>query len=135
MASWCTGRSSTRISWLRFTPVVYTSKNLTDVDYWWMLREKAVELGGEFGIPINPKFISIFQRQKIADPLLGEMSVYDLIIKRIEQMSEATILFDPFTGPIKDQEGKVRIKPVLRANYQELWLMDWFVENIVGKIP
>ena len=26
---------------------IYTSDNLGDVDYWWMLREKAVELGGE----------------------------------------------------------------------------------------
>ncbi len=113
----------------------YTSRNLAEVDYWWMLPEKAVELGGEFGIPINPKFESIFEGQKIIDPLLGKISVYDLVMKRIEQMSEVRVLFDPFTGLIKDQEGKVRIEAGQRASYEELWLMDWFVESIVGKLP
>ncbi len=114
---------------------VYTSRNLVDVDYWWMLREKAVELGGEFGVPINPEFKSIFRQQKIIDPLLGEISVYDLVMKRVEQMSEVTVLFDPFAGPIKDQEGKLRIEPGRRASHDELWGMNWFVENIVGKLP
>ena len=114
---------------------VYTSRNLVDVDYWWMLREKAVELGGEFGVPINPEFESIFKEQEIADPLLGKISVYDLIMKRLEQMREVTVLFDPFTGPIKDQEGKVRIEVGQRASHDELWTMDWSVENIVGKLP
>lgn len=50
-------------------------------------------------------------------------------------MSEVTVLFDPFTGPIKDQEGKVRIGTGRRVSHDELWLMDWFVENIVGKCP
>jgi len=113
---------------------VYTSDNLGDVDYWWMLREKAVELGGEFGVPINPKFESIFKQQKIIDPLLGEMSIYGLVMKRVEQMSEVTVLFDPFSGPIKDQEGRVRIEAGRRASHDELWTMAWFVENVVGKL-
>jgi len=50
-------------------------------------------------------------------------------------MSEVTVLFDPFTGPIKDREGKVRIGTGRRASHDELWLMDWFVGNIVGKFP
>ncbi len=114
---------------------VYTSRNLADVDYWWMLQDKAVELGGEFDAPINPKFKSIFRQQKIIDPLLGEISIYDLVMRRLGEMSEVTVLFDPFTGPIKDQEGKVRIGTGRRASHDELWLMDWFVENIVGKFP
>jgi len=113
---------------------VYTSDNLGDVDYWWMLREKAVELGGEFGVPINPKFESIFKQQKIIDPLLGEISVYGLVMKRVEQMSEVTVLFDPFSGPIKDQEGRVRIEAGRRASHDELWTMAWLVENVVGKL-
>lgn len=31
---------------------VYTSDNLVDVDYWWMLREKAVELGVNSELPL-----------------------------------------------------------------------------------
>ena len=106
-----------------------------DVNYWWMLKEKAVELGGKFGVPINPEFESIFKEKKIIDPLLGRISVYDMIMKRVKQMSEETVLFDPFTGPIKDQAGKVRIKAGCRASHDELWRIDWFVENVVGKIP
>ncbi|HDN85270.1 MAG TPA: BMP family ABC transporter substrate-binding protein [Candidatus Aerophobetes bacterium] len=114
---------------------IYSPENLMDVNYWWMLKEKAVELGGKFGVPINPEFESIFKEKKIIDPLLGRISVYDMIMKRVKQMSEETVLFDPFTGPIKDQAGKVRIKAGCRASHDELWRMDWFVENVVGKIP
>jgi len=104
-------------------------------DYWWMLKEGAVELGGEFGVPINPKFIPELKAKKVKDPLLGEISVYDLVMTRLKQMSEETVLFDPFTGPIKDQEGKIRIEAGRRASHDELWTMDWFVEGIIGTVP
>jgi simple sugar transport system substrate-binding protein len=113
----------------------YTTENLADVDYWWMLREKAVELGGDFGVPINPKFEAPLKEKKVTDPVFGEISVYDLVMKRLEQMSEVTVLFDPFIGPIKDQEGNLRIEAGRRASHEELWTMDWFVDNIIGKIP
>ncbi|MFQ6000343.1 MAG: BMP family ABC transporter substrate-binding protein [Anaerolineae bacterium] len=113
----------------------YTTTDLEDVDYWWMLKEGAVELGAEFGVPINPKFESPLREKKVTDPVLGEISVYDLVMTRLEQMSEETVLFDPFTGPIRDQEGNVRIEAGRRATHDELWLMDWFVENVVGAIP
>lgn len=51
------------------------------------------------------------------------------------QLSNSGVLFDPFTGPIKDQEGNLRITAGSRGSHDELWLMDWFVENVVGKIP
>jgi len=47
---------------------------------------------------------------------------------------EVTVLFDPFSGPIKDQEGRVRIEAGRRASHDELWTMAWFVENVVGKL-
>lgn len=113
----------------------YTTANLEDVDYWWMLKEGAAELGGEFGVPINPKFESALKEKKVTDPVLGEVSVYDLVMTRLEQMSEETVLFDPFTGPIKDQEGNIRIEAGRRGTHDELWLMDWFVDNVVGALP
>ena len=113
----------------------YTNKNLENVDYWWMLKEGAVELGGDFGVPINPKFEAPLKAKKVTDPVFGEISVYDLVMKRLEQMSEETVLFDPFTGPIKDQAGTVRIEAGRRATHDELWTIDWFVENVVGEIP
>ena len=113
----------------------YTNTNLKNVDYWWMLKQGACELGGEFGVPINPEFEAALKEKKLTDPVLGKISVYDLVMTRLEQMSEETVLFDPFTGPIKDQEGKIRIEAGRRGTHDELWTMDWFVENVVGKIP
>ena len=114
---------------------VYNNKNLQDVDYWWLMREGAAMLGGSFENPINPKFVDAIKAKKVTDPLLGELSVYDLVMKRIAQMKDPAMLFDPFTGPIKDQDGKERLKAGQRATYGELLSVDWFVEGVVGKIP
>lgn len=114
---------------------IYTNKNLENIDYWWLMREGAVKMGGSFEHPINPKYIDALKAAKVTDPLLGQMSVYDLIMKRIEQMKDPAMLFDPFSGPIKDQTGKVRIQAGQRASYSELLSMDWFVEGNIGSIP
>ncbi len=113
----------------------YTPENLENVDYWWMLKEGAVELGGDFGVPINPKFEAALKEKKVKDPIFGEISVYDLIFQRLKDMSEPTVVFDPFTGPIRDQDGKERIPPGRRATHDELWTIDWFVEGVIAEIP
>jgi len=110
---------------------VYTNTNLENVDYWWMLHEKAAELGGEFGVPINPKFIPALKAKMVKDKMTGEtISAYDLVMRRLQQMSEETVLFDPFTGPIYDNEGKLRIAAGVRGSHDELWTMDWFVAGV-----
>jgi len=114
---------------------VYDKTNLEDVDYWWLLREKGVLLGATFDDPINPKFEEDLKAVTVTDPLLGEMNVYDLIQKRIEQMTDPAMLFDPFTGPISDQEGTERLVAGQRATIGELLSIDWFVEGNVGTIP
>lgn len=118
---------------------VYNNKNLENVDYWGLLGggmqlggKGAVELGGKFGEPINPKFEGDLKAVKVTDPLLGELSVYDLVFKRLAQMKDPAVLFDPFTGPIKDQAGTERVKPGQRLTYGELLSIDWFVEGVVG---
>lgn len=114
---------------------VYDNTNLENVDYWWLMAEDAVLLGARFDEPINPKFEDALKAATITDPLLGEMSVYDLIFKRIEQMEDPAMLFDPFTGPIVDQEGTERLAAGQRASVIELTTIDWFVEGNVGTIP
>ena len=104
----------------------------TNHDYWWMLREGAAELGCTPGVPINPKFEAELKAVTVNDPLLGEINVYDLVMKRLEQMSEDTVLFDPFTGPINDQSGTLRIPEGARGSHDELWIMDWFVEGVLA---
>lgn len=119
---------------------IYNNTNLQNVDYWGLLSggwqlgaPSSVELGAEFGEPINPKFESALKAVKVNDPLLGEISVYDLIFKRIEQMRDPAVLFDPFTGPINDQKGVQRVKPGQRLSYLELTTIDWFVEGVIGE--
>ncbi len=59
--------------------------------------------------------------------------IANLIKLRYEEMKE--LLFEPFTGPIYDQDGKLRIKEGERADHDTLWNMDWFVEGIESEIP
>jgi len=119
---------------------IYTTKNLENVDYWGLLSggwqlgaPSSVELGARFGEPINPKFESILKEYKITDKFLGEISIYDLVFKRIEQMRDPALLFDPFTGPINDQAGMLRVKEGQRLSYLELTTIDWFVEGVIGE--
>ena len=114
---------------------VYNNTNLQDVDYWWLMREGGAVLGARFDEPINPRFEGDLKAVTVTDALLGEMSVYDLVFKRIEQMTDPAMLFDPFTGPIKDQDGTLRLEAGQRATYGELLTIDWFVEGNVGTIP
>ena len=113
----------------------YDATNLVDIDYWWMLKHEAAELGGAQGVPINPKFEDDLKAVMITDPVLGEISIYDLVMTRLAQMKEETVLFDPFTGPIYDNEGTLKIEEGRRGTHDELWTIDWYVDNILGEVP
>jgi basic membrane protein A len=113
----------------------YTNTNLEKVDYWWLMREEAVLLGANFGEPINPKFEDPLTAVTVTDPLLGEINIYDLVIARSEQMKDPAMLFDPFTGPISDQDGTQRLADGQRASIGELLSIDWFVDGNIGTIP
>ena len=113
----------------------YTTTNLQDVDYWWLLSEKAVELGGDFGQPINPLFKSRLQARKVKTADLGTISVYDLIQKRLAQMSAPKMAFDPFTGPIRDRKGKLQVPAGKRMTVLQLTTMEWAAPGIVGPWP
>lgn len=110
---------------------IYNNTNLENVDYLWMLKEGAVELGGKPGIPINPKFVNELKNKYLPGTTL---SVYDAIISRLALMKDANVPFDPFTGPIRDQDGNIRIPGGQRATIEQLFTekMNWFVDNIIG---
>lgn len=114
---------------------VYNNTNLQDVDYWWLIREGGAVLGALFDEPINPVFEEDLKAVTVTDPFLGEINVYDLVFKRIEQMTDPAMLFEPFSGPIYDQDGTLRIEAGQRATYFELLSIDWFVEGNIGTIP
>ncbi|HEY9071923.1 MAG TPA: BMP family ABC transporter substrate-binding protein [Candidatus Ozemobacteraceae bacterium] len=104
-------------------------------DHWWLLGEGACRIGGAPDVPVNPAFIEPLKAVPITDPVIGATNIYDLVFKRLAQMSEPTVLFDPFTGPIKDQAGTVRIKAGERASHDQLWAIDWFVEGVDATLP
>lgn len=110
----------------------YTTKNLENVDYWWLLPEKAVELGGEPGMALNPLYKAKLQAVKVQVAGLGKLSVHDLIFKRLAQMSDPKMSFDPFQGPISDRKGVLRVPPGKRLTEQELTTMEWAAPGIVG---
>lgn len=43
--------------------------------------------------------------------------------------------FDPFTGPVADQSGTVRIADGARASLPDLLSMDYLVKGVIGTIP
>lgn len=66
------------------------------------------------------------------NPVIPE-NVRALIALRWQQMKE--MLFEPFTGPIKDMDGNIRLKDGERATHDILWNMDWHVEGVQTPLP
>jgi len=111
----------------------YTNKNLQNVDYWWLLREGAVELGAQVGMPINPKYADALKKATMT--VNGKkMSVYDRVMELLKDMSSPNPKFDPFTGPIKDRNGVLRIPAGKRASVAELTSMQWVAPGVVGQV-
>ncbi|MDQ5817063.1 MAG: BMP family ABC transporter substrate-binding protein [Actinomycetota bacterium] len=77
----------------------------------------------------------------MADGIVGlapyGKSVSEETKKRIEERQQAIIdgEFEPFTGPVRDQEGNVRIPEGETATLEELLSMDYLVEGVIGKVP
>ncbi len=107
----------------------------TKDDMWWLAAENAAILGGTFKDIINPKFVGALKAVKVNTKDFGSISVYDLVVKRYEQMKKGTDLFEPFTGPIKDNTGKLQIKAGAKASTGDLLSIMYYVDNVVGTIP
>jgi simple sugar transport system substrate-binding protein len=107
----------------------------TNNDLWWLIAEKAAILGGSFENIINPKFEAELKMKMVDTPDFGKISAYDLVVKRYEQMKKGPDVFDPFSGPIKDNTGKLKIKEGQRASKGDLLSIMYYVDNIAGNIP
>lgn len=104
-------------------------------DMWWLVQDGAALLGGSFDHIINPKFVDALKAVKVDTPDLGNLSVYDLVVKRYAQMKEGVEVFDPYTGPIKDNTGAVKIAAGAKATKGELLSISYYVDNVVGSVP
>ncbi|RZL31693.1 MAG: BMP family ABC transporter substrate-binding protein [Rubrivivax sp.] len=79
----------------------------------WGMKEGIVQLG-VLGPAVPKEVLPAFEERKAAI-LAGK--------------------FHPFTGPISDQTGKVRVAAGQIVSEQELWTMKWYSDAIVGKQP
>jgi basic membrane protein A and related proteins len=80
---------------------------------------------------IDPKFADILRSKKIKTPDLGEINAYDLVMRRVDQLRR--FQFEPFTGPIKDQKGKLRLGPGEIPDPAFWDSLDWLVDNVKGE--
>jgi len=103
-----------------------------DLNY--LVQEDAVLLGASMTDMINPKFVPELKAKMVKDPILGDISVYDLVMKRLAQMKEPNVSFEPFTGPVKDQSGAVRIPAGTEAPFSDLLQINYFVSNVKGDL-
>jgi basic membrane protein A len=58
--------------------------------------------------------------------------VRDYVERRRREIIEG--VWDPFTGPVKDLKGNVRVPDRARLSKDDLYNMDWFVEGY-GQLP
>ncbi|MDC7220302.1 MAG: BMP family ABC transporter substrate-binding protein [Spirochaetales bacterium] len=110
--------------------------DLSDYDILWLMEEKAVELGATWEDKINPAFVDTLKGISVENADFGTISVYDLVMKRYEQMAQGRDVFDPFVGPIADQSGEIRIAEGEMASIGHLFAeMDYQVDNFVSPLP
>ncbi|GHF36255.1 simple sugar transport system substrate-binding protein [Deinococcus metalli] len=111
----------------------YTTKNLQNVDYWWLLNKGAVEVGADYGMVVNPKWTA--QLKAATMTVNGKkMSVYDRVTQVLADMSKPTPTFDPFTGPIKDRNGVLRVPAGKTVSVADLNTLSWVVPGVVGQV-
>ena len=108
----------------------YTAENLEDVDYWWMLAEGAIAAAADWGMEVNPVFEDELRQVMVEDPILGEISVYDLVFARLEAMSDVEMAFNPFQGPLYDRRGNLVLPDGARMTKEQLETLEWAVEGV-----
>lgn len=100
--------------------------------HWCMIHEGCVEMGATWGEPINPDFVDEIKSVTVQDDVLGEVNVYDLIMHRQEQFAQLRHTYHPFTGPIKDTNGKLRLKKGEVMHQDDLRFgFDWWPQGVM----
>ena len=87
----------------------------------------ASKFGGG-GESFNPAFLGELRAKKVKTPDLGEVALLELLDKRSAQILSGE--FEPFTGPVKDQKGKLRLPAGVRADDNFKQGLDWLPDNV-----
>lgn len=110
----------------------YTNKNLQNVDYWNLMKGGSVELGADNGIAINPKWVPALKAAKMS--VNGkQVSVYDRVMQLKADMEKGG-KFDPYTGPLKDRNGVLRVPAGKVASVGDLNSMAWVAPGVTGQV-
>ncbi|MDA3809240.1 MAG: BMP family ABC transporter substrate-binding protein [Spirochaetaceae bacterium] len=110
--------------------------DLTNYDLLWLMKENAVEMGGTWDDIINPKYVDTLKGKMVDSADFGKISVYDLVMKRYNQMKQGRDVFDPFTGPIYDQDGNKTVADGEVASIGHLFAdMMYQVDNFISPLP
>lgn len=83
------------------------------ISYWWGMDAGVVDV--------------MYSGSKVPKPLAHSVNFMKKMI--------TDGVYHPFTGPIKDQKGKVRVAENGQASNEMIMNMDWFVEGVIGSIP
>ncbi|MEX2501696.1 MAG: BMP family ABC transporter substrate-binding protein [Trueperaceae bacterium] len=110
----------------------YEDADLSDVDYFWLLEHGAVELGSEPGVAVADGWVEPLQQATVTDEELGEISVYDLVMHRLDQMVEGREVFEPFAGPLHDRNGNLVYEDGYLPTIADLVGLEFAVEGVVG---
>lgn len=110
--------------------------DLTNYDLLWLMEDNVVELGGDWENKINPIYIDTLKGIMTDSADFGSISIYDLVMKRYDQMMMGRDSFDPFTGPIYDQDGNITIAEGELAGIGHLFAdMMYQVDNFATPLP
>lgn len=91
-------------------------------DYWWSMKNAY----SNYDYKKNPADIILPLNQAVPE----EVRVY--VEKRRREIIEG--VWDPFTGPVRDMKGNVKVPDRARLSKDDLYNMDWYVEGY-GQLP
>ncbi len=102
-------------------------------DMWMGIRDGAVRLKAGRD-PVNPEVTAALRMKRVRAPDLGEMNTYDFVMRRFEQLRQGG--YTPFTGPIKDQQGRLRLPAgVAKGTWEFGAGIDWLLDSVNGTLP
>ena len=113
---------------IMYVEILNSIKNGTwaNEDMWWLMKERATYLGGNYLSPVNPLFESALNKTGVLQDIL---SLYAIMITKGPEG------FDPYEGPIYDNEGNLQVAEGTRANKGELLSIMYYVDGVIGSIP
>ncbi len=82
------------------------------INYWWGMSAGVVDLVCSQNLPEGTKHLLSFLKRTV---ISGEM--------------------DPFTGYIRDQEGKIQVQEDECLSTEKIVTMNWLTDTVIGKIP